>query len=209
MACCLCGRHVIIPKNYELGSLGPHEPISKIQIFPFKKMKMLKMLWWWNFPHWLHRIATSNATTDENFLEVAFFFQCWTYHWRLLSRLLFWYHVILPNRGRQWQASLVIKSGINKFPAGQDTNHPTNNATHWGRVTHIWVSKLTIIGSDNGLSPGRRQAIIWTNAGILFIGSLGTKFNEILIGIQIVSFTKMHLKMSSAKWVPFCLGLNV
>ena len=39
--------------------------------------------------------------------------------------------------------------------------------THWGRVTHICVSKLTIIGSDNGLSPGRRQAIIWTNAGIL------------------------------------------
>ena len=41
--------------------------------------------------------------------------------------------------------------------------------THWGRVTHICVSKLTIIGSDNGLSPGRRQAIIWTNAGILLI----------------------------------------
>ena len=38
--------------------------------------------------------------------------------------------------------------------------------THWGRVTHIYVSNLTIIGSDNGLSPGRRQAIIWTNAGI-------------------------------------------
>ena len=37
--------------------------------------------------------------------------------------------------------------------------------THWGRVAHICVSKLTIIGSDNGLSPGRRQAIIWTNAG--------------------------------------------
>ena len=41
--------------------------------------------------------------------------------------------------------------------------------THWGRVTHICVSKLTIIGSDNGLSPGRRQAIIWTYAGILLI----------------------------------------
>ena len=38
--------------------------------------------------------------------------------------------------------------------------------THWGRVTHICVSNLTIIDSDNGLSPGRRQAIIWTNAGI-------------------------------------------
>ena len=32
--------------------------------------------------------------------------------------------------------------------------------THCGRVTHICVSKLTIIDSDNGLSPGRRQAII-------------------------------------------------
>ena len=81
--------------------------------------------------------------------------------------------------------------------------------THWGRVTHICVSKLTIIGSDNGLSPGRRQAIIWTNAGILLVGPLGTNFSEILIGIQLFSFKKMHLKMSSAKWRPFCPGLNV
>ena len=51
-------------------------------------------------------------------------------------------------------------------------------STHWGRVTHICVRKLTIIGSDNGLSPGRRKAIIWTNAGILLIRSLGTNFNE-------------------------------
>ena len=81
--------------------------------------------------------------------------------------------------------------------------------THWGRVMHICVSKLTIIGSDNGLAPGRRQTIFWTNDGILFIGPLGTNFNEILIGIKIFSFKKMHLKMSSAKWCPFCLGLNV
>ena len=81
--------------------------------------------------------------------------------------------------------------------------------THWGRVTHICVVKLTIIGSDNGLSPGRRQAIMWTNDGILLIGPLGTNFSEILIGIQTFSFKKMLLKMSSAIWRPFCLGLNV
>ena len=81
--------------------------------------------------------------------------------------------------------------------------------THWGRVTHICVVKLTITGSDNGLSPGRRQAIIWINAGILLIGPLGTNFSEILFGIQTSSFKKMHLKMSSAKWSPFYLGLNV
>ena len=81
--------------------------------------------------------------------------------------------------------------------------------THWGRVTYICVFNLTIIGSDNGLSPTRRQAIIWTNDGILLIEPLGTKFSEILIAIQTFSFKKMYLKMSSAKWRPSCLGLNV
>ena len=87
--------------------------------------------------------------------------------------------------------------------------HITYHLTHWGRVTHICVGKLTIIGSYNGLSPGRCQAIIWTNAGIFLIEPLGTNFSEILIGIQIFSLKKMHLKMSSAKWRPFCIGLNV
>ena len=83
-----------------------------------------------------------------------------------------------------------------------------NDLTHWGRVTHICVGNLIIIGPDNGLSPGRRQAIIWTNAGILWIGPLGINFSEILIEILTSSFTKMRLKVSSAKWRAFCLGLN-
>ena len=81
--------------------------------------------------------------------------------------------------------------------------------THWGRVTHRCVGKLTIIGSDNGLSPERRQAIIWTNAGILLIGHLGTNFSEILVEIQTFSLKKIRLKMSSAKCCSFRLGLNV
>ena len=81
--------------------------------------------------------------------------------------------------------------------------------THWGRVTHICVGKLNIIGSYNGLSYGRHQAIIWTNAGILLIKPVETNFSEILIGIQRFSFKKSHLKMSSAKWRPFYVGLNV
>ena len=62
--------------------------------------------------------------------------------------------------------------------------------THWGRVTHICVSKLT-------------------NAGLLLIGPLGTNFSEILVEIITFSFKKMHLKVSSGKWWPSCLGLNV
>ena len=81
--------------------------------------------------------------------------------------------------------------------------------THWGRATHICVSKLIIIGSDNGLSPEWRQAIIWTIAGILFIGTLGTNFSQILSEIHTFSLKKMHLKMSCGKCRPSCLGLNV
>ena len=75
-------------------------------------------------------------------------------------------------------------------------------------MTHIFVGNLTIIGSDNGLSPGQRQAIIRTNAGILLIRPLGTNFSEFLVKILIFSFKKMRLKMSSAKWRLFHLGLN-
>ena len=65
---------------------------------------------------------------------------------------------------------------------------------------------ITIIGLDDGLSPGRPQAIIWTNAGILLIGPLGTNLEEIVIKIHNLSFTKMLVKISSAKWRPFCQG---
>ena len=74
---------------------------------------------------------------------------------------------------------------------------------------YICVCDLTITGSDSGLAPTRWQAIIWSNAGILLIGPLGIKLNDILIEILTFAFKKMHLKMSSGKWQPFCLGLNV
>ena len=60
-------------------------------------------------------------------------------------------------------------------------------------MRHIWVSKLTTIGSDNGLSPGRRQAIIWTNAGRWSIRNLRAHFSDILSKIHTFSFLKTHL----------------
>ena len=76
-------------------------------------------------------------------------------------------------------------------------------------MTHICVSKLTIIVSDNGLSPGRREAIIWTNDGILLIRTFRTHFSEIVSEIHTFTFKNMHFKMSSGKWWPSCLSLNV
>ena len=81
--------------------------------------------------------------------------------------------------------------------------------THWDRVTHNCVSKLTTIGSYNGLARERCQTIIWTNPGILLIAPLGTNFNEILLEIYTFSFKKIHFKMSPGKWRQFCPGLNM
>ena len=91
----------------------------------------------------------------------------------------------------------------------RDTQSCVKPWTHWGRVTHICASKIIIIGSDNGLARTRCQAIIWSNAGILLIRTLGTNFIEILSKVNTFWFKEMHLEMSSVKWRPFCFGLNV
>ena len=82
--------------------------------------------------------------------------------------------------------------------------------THWGWVMHICVRKLTIVGSDNGLSSRQHlhQAIIWANGAILSIIHRGAYFSDVFL-IQKFSLKKMHLKMSPAKWRPCCLGLNM
>ena len=81
--------------------------------------------------------------------------------------------------------------------------------THLGWVMQIYLSNLTIIGSDNGLSPSQHRAITWSSAGILLIAPLGTNFTEISIWIEIFLGKKMVLKVLSGKSRPFCLGLNV
>ena len=74
------------------------------------------------------------------------------------------------------------------------------------------LSQLTSIGSDNSLSPGRRQAIIWTNAGILLIRPLGTSFNEILIKTNIFihenAFESVVCKMASILSRPQCVNMG-
>ena len=118
------------------------------------------------------------------------------------SILFCWFPVLWCHNEKQslWLLLWISlgSNGINPAIRGQNNNITrTLLLTHWGRVTHKCVSKLTITGLDNGLSPGRRQAIIWTNVGILLIWPLGTNFSEILIEIYTFSFKKIHLKMLS------------
>ena len=99
-----------------------------------------------------------------------------------------WYYYIRLDSGnvfRQYTLKLLHLPGANVL-------------THLERVTNTCVGNPTIIGSDNGLSPGRRQAIIWTNAGILLTGPSVTNFGEILIENLSFPFTKMRVKLSPA-----------
>ena len=79
--------------------------------------------------------------------------------------------------------------------------------THWGRVTHICVGNLPIIGSDNGLSPDRRQAIIWTNAGIRnkFQWNFNQNYN---IFIQENAFENVVWKTAAILSRPQCVKLT-
>ena len=74
-----------------------------------------------------------------------------------------------------------------------DGMHP--RLTYWGQVMLICIGNPTIIVPDNGLLPVWHQAIIWTNAGILSIGSLGMNLSETLSQIHTFSFKKIHMKM--------------
>ena len=115
------------------------------------------------------------------------------------------YRTLLNQETGLWPLQIESKQTLFYVPwTVKDRTHGPA-LTHWGWVTHICVSKLTTIGSDNGLSPGRRQAIIWSNAEILLHWTLGTNFSEILSEIDTFSFKQMRLKMSSGKWRPYCL----
>ena len=128
----------------------------------------------WRDPHLCRHMTSLGHSKSEHLFE-------WSQ--KTLLHLTLWYLLAL----------LVFTKRLITYTQAH------NEVSHWGRVTHICVSKLTIIGSDNGLSPGRRQAIIWTNDGILLIGLLGTNFSEIVSEIQSFSFKKMNFKMSFAK----------
>ena len=147
-------------------------------------------------------------------------FTCQSRHWKpnlpsMMARLTIivtssWDYYMYGSLSQQWRHlklkswKLVVFSGIQtcsslclrteRYQARGIISQ--GSLTHWGRGAHICVSKLAIVDSDNGLSSGRRQAIIWTNAGI-FIGILGTNIGEISIEIYTFSSKKMYLKMSS------------
>ena len=106
---------------------------------------------------------------------------------------------------------MVIKSCGNSQPLrndcrGKHTIRLTQPESEW----HISLSVFyqAIIGSGDGLSPVRSQAIIWTNVGLLSIRPLGTNFSEILIKIAKIWIKKTHLEMAlilsplqCVKWV--------
>ena len=88
-------------------------------------------------------------------------------------------------------------------------SHMSNVAlTHWGRVTYLCVNKLTIIGSDNGFVawpvPSHYISQRWNIVHWTLSNKLHWKVNR-----NSLVFIQEHMRMSSGKCWPFCLGPNV
>ena len=120
------------------------------------------------------------------------------------------YRTLLNQETGLWPLQIENKQTLFYVPwTVKDRTHGPA-LTHWGRVTHICVSKLTTIGSDNGLSPGRRQAIIWSNAGIIVKLNRRNKFQWNLkrnwyIFIQANTFENVVWKMAAILSRPQCV----
>ena len=119
------------------------------------------------------------------------------------SKLMRFYRTLSNQETGLWPLQIESKQTLFYVPwTVKDRTHGPA-LTHWGRVTLICVNKLTTIGSDNGLSPTRRQAIIWSNAGILLNWTLiRSKFQWNLkrnwyIFIQANAFENVVWKMAA------------
>ena len=156
----------------------------------------------WGWP-WTE-VNTLKIVQDSGYCEAKFSLCCVVYGWgkfHPLDQSLTTIILVDTNM----LCGKLQNNYTNEVPIMDQHYFTKFQLTHWGWAMHICVSKPTIIGSDNGLSPEQCKAIIWTNAGMLLIWPLGTNSSEILIGNQTFSFKKMHLKVLSAKWRPFCL----
>ena len=119
-------------------------------------------------------------------------------------------HSVTDNKNKSLEnAAKCYHQTAEQLPGPRFNIKTVSPSLHMLKIRRSRDSKLTIVGSDNGLSPGRRQTIIWTSERILSIRTFRTHFSEIVSEIHTFSFKKTHFKMSSGKWWPSCLGLNV
>ena len=120
-------------------------------------------------------------------------------------------HVCINELVQDWfRRWLVAFFGHLSEPAPKSRISCVKNVNSLGPSDAYLRQWLTTISSDNGLSPGRRQAIIWTNTGILLIRILGSNFSEILIEIHTFSiqehaFENVVCEMASILYRPHCV----
>ena len=148
-------------------SAASDENLLKVTTFPFQLSSCQHRLWHWSIP------ATPHVTGHTNILKLnKYIYFIYTYKMLICTAY--------PSEckgGHQESFNFCHGTSSRLYISWPQCLCAivvsVTTVTHWSRVTHICVSNLTIIGSANGLSPGRRQSIIWTNAGILLIEPLG------------------------------------
>ena len=116
------------------------------------------------------------------------------------------FHVLTSAGMKKRECTQLVRISENLHGAGYNCRSwYLFSLTHWGRLTHICVSKPAIIVSDNTHWFSHHLDQCWN----MFDGAMGTSFSEILIKIYTFLLNKIHLKMSSAKsWVFFSASMS-
>ena len=148
-----------------------------------------------HIPIWNHDVITNQCQNPcESILILHLEEQCWLEIHQTHTQVF-----VLPREHHGVDSAILKPRSILRH----------TYLTHWGRVTHVCVSKLTINGSDNGLSPSRHQAIFWNNVRILLIRQSGTNFNEILMEVMDCLSRKSVWKCRLRNGIHFCLSISV
>ena len=134
---------------------------------------------------------------------------------QITSLTIIYSTVYLGANQRKYQssASLAFMGGIHRWPVNSPHKRPVTRKMFPFDDVIIAVACVSLLAASRGLACRGTALCLWEQgllrgdtAGLLSVGPLGSNFSEILIKIGNFSFTKIHLKMSSATWWPFCPG---
>ena len=182
----LDGKYVRRDKHF----LFPHDDVIKWKHFPR----------YWPFVRGIHRSPVNSPHIGQwrgalMFSFISVWINGWVNNCKAGDLRRYRAHcdvtVMIESKSKKSKSKKIL------FIVGTWMRHKWSQAKMNEAEWRIYASVNQVAtGSDNGLSPVRRQVIIWTNAGILSIGTLAIarNFNEILIEMQTFSSTKMQFK---------------
>ena len=115
----------------------------------------------------------------------------------LFSRSLHLLRLTQHHRRTLYRFRIIAVHSLYSVASHQSSLEPGDAYRIYMYIIYIYIhmrQRTIIIGSENGLPPDRRRAIIWTSDDLLSVGCTWTHFSEIYIKMRMFSLIKLHLR---------------